>query len=168
MAIWRHVAEKRGLEPGALPRQAEWYLVTRRRRGRREIMPSPAPLRRGTYYHIYNRGNNRENLFVENGNYTYFLERYFKYIEPVACTYAYCLMRNHFHLLIRTKAEEEQHQTGSTIGARCACSHRAPAACACRKSPAITFRWSPISDCADPDRRVVTGAGRPGAGRGSM
>jgi len=59
------------------------------------------------YYHIYNRGNNREDLFVEERNYTYFLNLYARYIEPVAETFAYCLLRNHFHLLVRIKSEGE-------------------------------------------------------------
>ncbi len=66
------------------------------------------PLLFGQYYHIYNRGNNRENLFVEKRNYPYFLQLYAKYIQPVALTYAYCLLPNHFHFLIRTRTEEEQ------------------------------------------------------------
>jgi len=57
----------------------------------------------GRYYHIYSRGNNRENLFVEERNYRYFLELYAHYIEPIAETCAYCLLRNHFHLLVRIK-----------------------------------------------------------------
>jgi putative transposase len=64
-------------------------------------------LERGKYYHIYNRGNNRENIFIEERNYRYFLQLYAKYIGPVADTYAYCLMRNHFHVLGRMKTEEE-------------------------------------------------------------
>jgi len=71
-------------------------------------MPSPSPLEYGVTYHIYNRGINGENVFVEKRNYRFFLERYAKYMEPVAFTYAYCLMKNHFHLLIRTKTPEEQ------------------------------------------------------------
>ena len=67
-------------------------------------MTSPSPLLPGAYYHIYNRGNNRQNIFVEERNYAYFLRLYIRHIEPVAETYAYCLLRNHFHLLIRTKA----------------------------------------------------------------
>ena len=59
------------------------------------------------YYHIYNRGNNRENLFIEKRNFSYFLSLYVKYIEPIADTYAYCLMKNHFHLLVRIKSEDE-------------------------------------------------------------
>lgn len=74
-------------------------------------MTSPAPLQYGQYYHIYNRGNNRENLFYEERNYRYFLKLYARYIEPVAETYAYCLLRNHFHVLVRVKTEEEQEQT---------------------------------------------------------
>jgi len=70
-------------------------------------MTSPSPLLFDTYYHIYNRGNNRENIFVEERNYDYFLKLYEKYIVPVADTFAYCLLRNHFHICIRVKSEEE-------------------------------------------------------------
>jgi REP element-mobilizing transposase RayT len=66
------------------------------------------PLRYGQYYHIYNRGNNRENLFVEQRNYPYFLKLFAKHILPVAETFAYCLLPNHFHFAIRTRTEEEQ------------------------------------------------------------
>lgn len=66
------------------------------------------PLRFGQTYHIYNRGNNRENLFVEPRNYPYFLNLYAKHILPIAETYAYCLLPNHFHFAIRTRTEEEQ------------------------------------------------------------
>ena len=66
-------------------------------------MPQPVPLERGKYYHIYNRGNNRENIFIQERNYPYFLRLYAKHLEPVAETFAYCLMRNHFHLLVRIK-----------------------------------------------------------------
>mgnify|MGYP001581916182 CR=1 FL=1 len=61
----------------------------------------------GKYYHIFNRGNNRENLFYEEKNYNHFLKLYGYYIEPVADTFAYCLMKNHFHLLVRIRDEEE-------------------------------------------------------------
>jgi putative transposase len=64
------------------------------------------PLRPGAHYHIYNRGNNRENLFVQEKNYRYFLALYGKYIEPVAETFAYCLLPNHFHLLVRIRDSE--------------------------------------------------------------
>lgn len=61
----------------------------------------------GKYYHIYNRGNNREDLFKEEKNYDYFLKLYAHHIDPIAETFAYCLMKNHFHLLIKIKEKEE-------------------------------------------------------------
>jgi hypothetical protein len=66
-----------------------------------------APLMPGMYYHIYNRGNNGENLFIEKRNYSYFLSLYETHITPVADTHAYCLLRNHFHFAGRIKSEEE-------------------------------------------------------------
>ena len=65
------------------------------------------PLEPETYYHIYNRGINKENIFKEDRNYSFFLERYTKFIAPVAETYSYCLLKNHFHVLIRTRSEGE-------------------------------------------------------------
>ena len=65
------------------------------------------PLEYDRYYHIYNRGINSENLFREAANYEHFLQLYDKYIEPVAETYAWVLMPNHFHLLVRVKEKED-------------------------------------------------------------
>ncbi len=69
-------------------------------------MSKPLPLTQGCYYHIYNRGNNREDIFPEELNYSHFLRLYAKYVDPVADTFAYCLLRNHFHLLVRIKMQE--------------------------------------------------------------
>ena len=66
-------------------------------------MNSHVPLYPTQFYHIYNRGNNRENIFIEERNYSYFLHLYARYIEPVVQTYAYCLLRNHFHFLVKIK-----------------------------------------------------------------
>lgn len=57
----------------------------------------------GFVYHIFNRGNNKENLFKEHKNYEYFLNRLFFYLSGNCDIYAYCLMPNHFHLLLRIK-----------------------------------------------------------------
>ncbi|HCK66775.1 MAG TPA: hypothetical protein DHW49_10980 [Anaerolineae bacterium] len=70
-------------------------------------MTSPSPLLYNTYYHIYNRGVNRENIFIEERNYDLFLKLYEKHLAPVTDLFAYCMLRNHFHLSLRTKAEEE-------------------------------------------------------------
>ncbi|WP_395051955.1 transposase [Flavobacterium sp.] len=61
------------------------------------------PLENGNYYHIYNRGINSTTLFKENKNYQHFLNLYDIHIEPIAETYAWCLMKNHFHFLVRIK-----------------------------------------------------------------
>ncbi len=67
----------------------------------------PIELLPNRYYHIYNRGNNREKLFYKQGNYSFFLQRYHKYCYPVLETYAFCLMSNHFHFLVRVRSTEE-------------------------------------------------------------
>ncbi|KAA9038729.1 transposase [Ginsengibacter hankyongi] len=59
-----------------------------------------------TYYHIFNHANGDEALFREPENYRYFLQQYYKHINGIADTYAYCLMRNHFHLLVRLETAE--------------------------------------------------------------
>ena len=78
-------------------------------------MTSPPALVRNVYYHIFNRGVNRENIFVEERNYSHFLRLYAKYIEPVAETYAYCLLRNHFHVLVRIKSESEDQEADKIL-----------------------------------------------------
>ena len=59
------------------------------------------------FYHIYNRGNNRECIFFAERNYQYFMDKYAKYMSDYIDTYAWCLLSNHFHFLVRIKSEEE-------------------------------------------------------------
>ncbi|MFI5188454.1 MAG: transposase [Chitinophagales bacterium] len=54
------------------------------------------------FYHIYNRGNNKQKIFFIPGNYIYFLKKIRRYIMPYCDIIAYCLMPNHFHLLIHS------------------------------------------------------------------
>lgn len=58
-------------------------------------------------YHIYNRANGSEKLFLSRENYRFFMEKYSLYISPVAETFCYCLLPNHFHFLLRIKPETE-------------------------------------------------------------
>ena len=60
-----------------------------------------------TYYHVYNHAIGHDDLFRQTENYQYFLKKYAEYLQPVCQTYAYCLMPNHFHLLIKVKSAEE-------------------------------------------------------------
>jgi putative transposase len=57
----------------------------------------------GRFYHIYNRTIDKQPLFKNEGNYEFFLKRYDEYLSAVVDTYAYCLLGNHFHLLIKVR-----------------------------------------------------------------
>jgi hypothetical protein len=65
------------------------------------------PLTHGNFYHIYNRGNNHENIFLQERNYAYFLELWWKHTGPIAETWAYCLLKNHFHAVVYIKNRED-------------------------------------------------------------
>lgn len=55
----------------------------------------------GSFYHIYNRGNNKQRIFFNKENYNFFLKKVGIYIQPNCDVLAWTLMPNHFHLLIR-------------------------------------------------------------------
>jgi len=59
----------------------------------------------GHLYHIYNRGNNRERIFFSPDNYLFFLAKMRKYLSPHLRILAWCLMPNHFHLLVEVREE---------------------------------------------------------------
>jgi putative transposase len=60
----------------------------------------------GGYYHVYNRGNNHQDVFFERENYLFFLRQMRKYLTAnVLDIIAYCLMPNHYHLLISITTE---------------------------------------------------------------
>ncbi len=65
------------------------------------------PIESSKYYHFFNRGNNKENIFVEKENYFYFLKLINKYLIPIVDLYSYCLLPNHFHLVFKVKDENE-------------------------------------------------------------
>lgn len=67
----------------------------------------PIPLEKGNYYHIYNRGNNGIDVFFDSESYYHFLRLYDRYISPIADTYAWCLLKNHFHTLVYIKTDQE-------------------------------------------------------------
>lgn len=67
---------------------------------------SRTPLLSNQTYHIFNRAIGNELLFASDDNYKFFLEKYGKFIFPVADTYCYCLMPNHFHILLKIKEDK--------------------------------------------------------------
>ena len=63
------------------------------------------PFLPNTYYHFYNRGNNRQRVFFEPPNYLFFLQRLRKYVVPCVDVLAYCLMPTHYHILVKQTSE---------------------------------------------------------------
>lgn len=59
------------------------------------------PISGGSYYHIFNRGINRQDIFFNENNYHYFLRLVDKFLTSYVSILAYCLLKNHFHLVIK-------------------------------------------------------------------
>lgn len=64
-------------------------------------------LERDHFYHIYNRGINSENIFLSDDNKSYFLKLLSKHLNGKIEVFAYCLMDNHFHFLIKLGDDEK-------------------------------------------------------------
>lgn len=59
------------------------------------------------YYHLYNRGARKVTIFRDGENYLFALSRIKKYLrESDLAMIAYCLMPNHYHLLVRQQSED--------------------------------------------------------------
>jgi len=71
-------------------------------------MPSiktTTPILGGNYYHIFNRGANRQLIFYNSENYKYFLKLLNELLSDYMQFFAYCLLPNHFHLIVKIKDE---------------------------------------------------------------
>ena len=64
----------------------------------------------GHIYHIYNEGNNRQKIFHDRENYLFFLRKIRTHILPFADILAWCLMPNHFHLMVYINHTEVDEQ----------------------------------------------------------
>lgn len=73
-------------------------------------------------YHVYNRGNNRQQIFFSRENYLFFLRKLEALVLPHCDLLAYCLMPNHFHLLIHanhlTLSRDERNNNPFSEGMR--------------------------------------------------
>ena len=71
-------------------------------------MPSiktTTPILGGRYYHIFNRGANRQLIFYSADNYNYFLKLLNELLADYMHFFAYCLLPNHFHFVVKSKDE---------------------------------------------------------------
>ena len=63
-------------------------------------------LEKDHYYHIFNRGINSSIIFQNEDNMAYFLSLIDKHLVEKVNILAYCLMNNHFHLIVKIIEEE--------------------------------------------------------------
>ena len=59
------------------------------------------------YYHIFSQANGMIDIFKESRNYPFFIDKMENHLSPVCDMLAFCLMKDHFHLVIKTKELEE-------------------------------------------------------------
>ncbi len=78
-------------------------------------MTGPPAIQPLNYYHIYNQGNNGEIVFPEEKDFLVFLRRYYDYTFLTIDTYAYCLLPDQYHFLIRVRSNREQRQLQKTL-----------------------------------------------------
>jgi REP element-mobilizing transposase RayT len=64
------------------------------------------------YYHLFNRGNNRVSIFIEDGDCQQFLKRLQDYLLPVVDLVAFCLMPNHYHFLVHLLEDHPKRTAG--------------------------------------------------------
>jgi REP element-mobilizing transposase RayT len=69
----------------------------------------------GGTYHIFNKGNNDGNVFIEDEDYEYFIDLIKKYILPIADIYSWVLLKNHFHMVIRIREDIQYKWTKRTL-----------------------------------------------------
>ena len=60
----------------------------------------------GYVYHVYNRGNNKGKIYYSHANYHFFLRKVEYHIIPYADILGWCLMPNHFHLMVYVNRED--------------------------------------------------------------
>jgi len=64
-----------------------------------------AHLQPGCYYHVFNQGNAKCRVFFQETNYIFFLKKVNYYLLDFMEIYSFCLLSNHFHMLIKAREE---------------------------------------------------------------
>lgn len=75
----------------------------------------------GAYYHVYNRGVDKRNVFEDDLDKSRFLDKLDEYLlgrfgNKQTTVAAYCLMDNHFHLLLRQESNHGISETMRRLG----------------------------------------------------
>ncbi len=66
-------------------------------------------------YHVYNQGNNQQQLFYTEDDYKRFLKLFSSYVLPYADVLAWCLIPNHYHFMLSVKENCVQVKQGNII-----------------------------------------------------
>ncbi len=66
-------------------------------------------------YHIYNQGNNKQKIFFTENNYLFFIKKIGQYILPFGDLLAWCLMPNHFHLMVYVHTDRIVKRNGKLM-----------------------------------------------------
>jgi putative transposase len=69
-----------------------------------------------TTYHMFNRGNQKQLIFRREKNYRYFLDKIKATFLAGTDVLAYCLMPNHFHLMIHTNPDFDYSSFSKRLG----------------------------------------------------
>ena len=72
------------------------------------------PLKPNTVYHLFSHAVENNNLFYDNGNYDFALQKWAHFAKGYFHTYAFCLMPNHFHLCVQTLPQPPNIQLASS------------------------------------------------------
>ncbi|MFP4028443.1 MAG: transposase [Candidatus Brocadiia bacterium] len=71
---------------------------------------------KGAYFHIYNRSVPHKQLFCSHDDYVYFLEKFKSAVDNCpASVFAYCLMPNHFHFLMKQNSRKPIFEIFSSV-----------------------------------------------------
>ncbi len=71
---------------------------------------------KGAYYHVFNRGNGKQDIFLDDQDYSIYMNRLGRYaIKRAVSLVCYCLMPNHVHLLIRQDSDTPLYKLISSL-----------------------------------------------------
>jgi REP element-mobilizing transposase RayT len=71
------------------------------------------PILPDKYYHIFNKANNKELIFRDSEDYQFFLLKIGEVVVENIDIFSFCLLPNHFHLLIKPKFHAKSKGPGS-------------------------------------------------------
>lgn len=69
-------------------------------------LPNKLIYKKNSYYHVYNRGNHKQQIFLREKDYIVFKNQLFKYAKKHRVSViSYCLMPNHYHFIVKCGIE---------------------------------------------------------------